>query len=234
MPSLVTRNRRRIRDAMDFLSAHHRPISITIEGEASRFSSRVIKAEHGEVPSRVGTGRSLLIEMLCPENGNGLIQSSGAVTVSFSFGKSDCEFTSSYIKKSVLSPYYGHLITYPESMTVLERRRNDRYEIGTAMAPLFASAMLTLRTGQYRQKSYDLKVFDISECGVGVLVERGMEELLAEIDPGIRLEHVELLASWTTIKVSGTVKHKSKIKDGKYVDLHLLGIQLDEKLEHYI
>jgi hypothetical protein len=34
--------------------------------------------------------------------------------------------------------------------------------------------------------------------------------------------------------VSGTVKHKSMMNEGKHRGLYLVGIRLDEKLEHYI
>jgi len=33
--------------------------------------------------------------------------------------------------------------------------------------------------------------------------------------------------------VDGTVRHKSRMHKGKYSGYHLVGIELDEKLEHY-
>ena len=93
---------------------------------------------------------------------------------------------------------------------------------------------ITIKTSALEEKDYDLKVFDISENGVGLLVGGEMKALLEQTDPGQRLEEVELLAAWTTIKVSGTVKHKSMVNEGKYHGRYLVGIRLDEKLEHYI
>jgi hypothetical protein len=234
MPSLTTKNKRRIREAIDFLNSKRRPIAIRIEGASPRFSSRIIKADHGDLLAKAGMGGNLLIDPLSPEEGNDLIQSSGAIKVRFSIGKSECEFLSHYINRSVVSPYYGHIITYPEAITILDRRRDNRYETDHVEAPLFVSARITIKTSALEEKDYDLKVFDISENGVGLLVGGEMKALLEQTDPGKRLEEVELLASWTTIKVSGTVKHKSMVNEGKYHGRYLVGIRLDEKLEHYI
>jgi hypothetical protein len=91
-----------------------------------------------------------------------------------------------------------------------------------------------VRTGQIQNESYDLKVFDISENGVGVLLGEDMQGLLKDVDLGCRLEEVELLASWTTVKLAGTVKHKSRIQEGKYGGCCVIGIQLDENLERCV
>jgi hypothetical protein len=230
--SLTTRNKRRIREAIEFLKKNSRSIGIRIDGEETPFTSKIIKVEHEEVLSRPGMGGTLLIEVLCPETGNELIQSKGSLTVSFSLGKYDCEFTSCFLEKSVMSPYYGHVITYPDSIVIVNRRRHNRYERGTSEAPLFLDARLVVKTGDGREKSYDLKIFDISERGVGVLVGEDMQDLLQAIDIGYRIEEFELLAAWMTIKVSGTVKHKSKITEGKYTGYYLVGIHLDDRLEH--
>ena len=123
---------------------------------------------------------------------------------------------------------------YPEAITLSDRRKLDRHKIDRVQAPLFAHARLTIMTSSLKEKSYDLKVFEISEKGVGVFVGEETQELLEEMYLGKRLEGIDLLASWTTIKVSGTVKHKSGIDTGKYRGFHLVGIQLDEELEHYI
>ena len=209
------------------------PIGIKIEGEATSFTSKIIKADHGDVLARPGMGGTLLIEILCPEGGNELIQSARSLTVNFSLGKSEGEFTSHFVKKSVTSPYFGHIITYPESILIVNRRRHNRYERGTSEAPLFLDARLTVKDSHGQDKSYDLKVFDISERGVGIIVGEEMQELLQGMDVGYRVEELELLAAWMTIKVSGTVRHKSKINEGKYTGHYLVGIQLDDKLEHF-
>lgn len=236
MAILINRNRRKIRDAVDFLNRNRRPVTIALEGDENPFTSKIIKAEHGEetFPRPDGPGRYILVEMLSPRNGNDLIHASRVIRIGFSLGKSECEFSSRYIRKSVLSPYYGHIITYPECITVKDRRRHNRYEIETSKAPLFVNARLTVQTGRLRNRRYDLPVFDISENGVGVLLGEDMQGLLREVDFGCRLEEVELQAPWTTVKLAGTVRHKSRVHEGKYGGCCVLGIQLDENLERCV
>jgi hypothetical protein len=76
-------------------------------------------------------------------------------------------------------------------------------------------------------------VFDVSEDGVGILVGQELFNWLDRIGIGDRLKGVELSAPWTIVRVDGTVRHKSRMRRGKYGSYHLLGIELDEKLQHY-
>jgi len=234
MSSPTTRNKRRIREAIDFLKSSRRAVEIKVDGQENPFTSKIITVDHGDVLARPGMGGTLLIETLCPETGNDLIEAKKSVTVSFSLGKYDCEFTSLFVRRSKISPYYGHIITYPECIRILNRRRHNRYERGTSEAPLFLDARLNIRIGGDPGKEYDFKVFDVSEQGLGILVGADMQDFLQAVDIGYRIEELELLAAWMTIKVSGTVKHKSKIDEGKYSGHYLVGIQLDERLEHYV
>lgn len=234
MSGPATRNKRKIREAVEFLKNSRRSVLIKIEGQESPFTSKIIKADHGDVLARPGTGGSLLIETLRPDSGNDLMQIKKPLTVNFSLGKYDCEFTSHFIKKSRISPYYGHIITYPECIRILNRRRYNRYERGSWESPIFLDARLTMKTVRGRDRYYDFTVFDLSEHGVGILAGEDTQNFVETIDVGYRIEELELLAAWMTIKVSGTVKHKSKLNEGKYAGCCLVGIQLDERLEHCV
>jgi len=225
MSSPATRNWRKIREAFEFLKNERRPIRIRIEGEETPFISKIIKAEHGD---------ALFIEVLRPQKGNELIQTKKPLTVGFSIGKCEYEVKAFFVRKSVISPYFGHIISYPGSIQIVNRRRHNRYERDTLHAPLFLDATLTFRTGQRRNKIYDLKVFDLSEQGVGILAGEDMQEFLQAVDLGCRVEELELLAAWMTVKVAGTVKHKSRIREGKYTGCYHVGVQLDERLEHCV
>jgi len=66
-----------------------------------------------------------------------------------------------------------------------------------------------------------------------MLVGKELFNWLERIGIGDRLKEVELYAPWTIVRVDGTVRHKSKMHEGEYSGYHLLGIELDEKLEHY-
>jgi len=154
--------------------------------------------------------------------------------VRFSLGESECEFTSYYVTESAEPPYFGHMITYPGALIIVDRRMDKRNAIGTEREPLFVHANLTMRISGTQEKSYDLKVFDVSEKGVGLLVSEEQSHLLERTGIGDKLKGVELYAIWTMIRVDGTVRHKSKVREGEYSGYHILGIELDEKLEHYL
>ena len=232
MSTLHTKSIKMIREAIDFLNNNRRPITVQIGGEAPCFASRIIKANHGDLLSRIGTGERLIIDWLSPQKGNDLIQSKSPIRARFSLGKSECEFTSYYVTKSVAPPYFGHLISYPEALIVVERRRGSRNAIGTERGPLFVHAKLTMRTSESQERSYDLLVFDVSEKGVGLLVGEKQSDSLARIGIGDAIE-LELYAPWTMVRADGIVRHMSKILEGEYNGYQLLGIELTEKLEHY-
>jgi hypothetical protein len=231
MTTLHTNNTERIKEAIEFLYNNQRPITVQIEGKATCFASAIVGVDHGDVLSRSGSSKRLVIEWLSPQEGNDLIQSWNPIRVRFSLGKSECEFTSHYITKSDEPPYFGHMITYPEALIIVDRRTDGRNAIGTDQEPLFAYAKLTIRISGSQEKSYELRVFDVSENGVGLLVSEEQSDLLERTGIGDRLEAVELYAPWTMVRVNGTVRHKSRLREGE--GYYLLGIQLDEKLEHY-
>jgi c-di-GMP-binding flagellar brake protein YcgR len=229
--SLSTKNKKRIRDAIEFLHINQRPITVQIEGEETLFASKIVKVEHGKAISNRINER-LVIDWLSPQKGKDLIQSRNPIRIRFSLGKSECEFTSYYVTESTESQYLGHMITYPEALVVVDRRRNRRNAIGSEQSPLFVHAKLTIMRGGPQEESYELRVFDISEKGVGLLIGRELSGLQERIGIGDRLE-LELYAPWTMVRMNGTVRHKSPMRGGEYSGHQLLGIELDEKLEHY-
>jgi hypothetical protein len=234
MPDFITKSKARIRQAIDYLAVHRRPITVKMEWEPTFFDSMIVKADHGDPLSKTGAGGRVFIQWLSPPRGNNLIQSVvSPVQVRFSLGKYKLAFTSSYITKSLESPHLGHIITYPEALVLADRRRSDRHEVDRNVAPFFAEARIKVRAGRSKKKAYDLKVFDVSESGVGILVGKELFNWLERIGIGDRLKEVELYAPWTIVRVDGTVRHKSKMHEGEYSGYHLLGIELDEKLEHY-
>jgi hypothetical protein len=233
MPDFITKNGERIKRAIDLLAVNRRPITVKIEGEQSLFDSMIVKADPGDPVSKAGTPRRVFIQWLSPPEGNNLIQSARTVQVRFSLGKYNLAFTAYYVTKSLESPYLGHVITYPEALVIADRRRHERHEADSKAAPLFAKAKVSIGASGSQEKVYDLRVFDVSENGVGILVGQELFDWLRRIGIGDKLKGVELSAPWTIVRVDGTVRHKSKMHRGKYRDYRLLGIELDEKLEHY-
>jgi hypothetical protein len=234
MRYLTTKSNKIIRQAIDFVTLHRRPITLKTQGDQTLFDSVIVKAEHGDPFSRLGLAKRPIVDWLSPAKGNDLIQSTNPIEVRFSLAKSQCEFISFYVTRSVESPYFGNIISYPESLAIGDRRRQDRHEIDSESTPLFVNARLRTKATRSREKSYDLDIFDVCEKGVGILVGKDLYDFLERIRVGDRLMEVELYAPWSIVKVDGTVKHKSKISEGKYKGYHVLGIELDEKLEHYV
>jgi sulfur carrier protein ThiS len=233
MRDFITKSKERIRQVIDFLAVNRKPIAVKIEGEQTLFDSKILKVDHGDPASKAGTVGRVFIQWLSPAKGNDVIQSASPVQVRCSLGKYKLAFTSYYITKGLESPYLGHIITYPESLVIADRRRQDRREVDSKAKPLFAKAKISMRAGGSQGRVYDFRVFDVSETGVGILVGEELFDWLERIGIGDRLEEVELYAPWTIVRVDGTVRHKSRMHKGKYSGYHLLGIELDEKLEHY-
>ena len=233
MPEFVTKSRARIRQAIDFLVTNRRSIKVKIEWEPTLFDSTIVKADHGNPLLKTGGGGRVFIQWLSPPRGNNIIDSVSPVEVRFSLGKYKLAFTSNYITKNLEPHNLGLIITYPEALVLADRRRSDRHEVDSTSAPFFAEARIKVRAGLSKKKAYDLKVFDISESGVGILVGKELFNWLERIGIGDRLREVELYAPWTIVRMGGTVRHKSRIREGEYSGHRLLGIELDEKLEHY-
>jgi c-di-GMP-binding flagellar brake protein YcgR len=185
--SLSTKNKKRIRDAIEFLHINQRPITVQIEGEETFFASKIVKVEHGKAISN-GINERLVIDWLSPQKGKDLIQSRSPIRIRFSLGKSEWEFTSYYVTESTESQHLGHMITYPEALVVIDRRKNRRNAIGSEQSPLFVHAKLTIMRGGPQEESYELRVFDISEKGVGILIGPELSELQERIGIGDRLE----------------------------------------------
>ena len=234
MPDLILRNGARIRQAIDFAAGNRTPIAVRLDEEQTLFDSMIVKVDHRDPVSKAGTPGRVFIQWLSPPKGNNLIQSARTVRVRFSLGKYSLVFTSYYVTKSLETPYLGHIITYPEALVIADRRRHDRHEVDSKTAPLFSRAKISMRAGRSQEKVYELRIFDVSENGIGILVGNELFDWLEGIGIGDRLEEVELYAPWTIVRVDGTVRHKSRMRKGRYSGHRLLGIELDEKLEHYV
>ena len=191
MAEFSTKSKARIREAIDFLVVSRRPITVKLEWQRTLFDSRIVKADHGDPLSKTGVDGRVLIQWLSPPRGNNLIQCMSPVQVRFSLGKYKLAFTSYYITKSLESSHLGHIISYPEGLVLADRRRSDRHEVGSNAAPFFGKAKIRMRAGRSQEKVYDLRVFDVSENGVGVLIDSALFDWLERIGIGDRLKEVE-------------------------------------------
>jgi len=231
MPEMRSKNKKRIRETIESLFYGDGTVELEFEEEETPFASRIIKVDHEDALLKHGKRGTLILSRLSPQKGNAIIQSASQMKVRFHLRGLEYHFTSNYIAKSFESPFFGYIITYPEELMIPDRRRDSRHEIGGEVPPPFVNARFTLRESSGRDKSYDLKVFDISKNGVGILVWKEQYDLLDKMKSGKKLEEMDLFATWTEAKVSGTVKHASIINEGKYRGHYRMGIKLDESLE---
>jgi hypothetical protein len=229
----ITKSEGRVRQALDLLVARGKSIAVKIQGEQTLFDSKIVEADHGDLDSKSRIANTVYIEWLSPPEGNSLIQSSRAVQVKFSLAQYNFAFTSDYVTTSLRSSCRGHIISYPKALMVGDRRLHDRYETGSKKAPIFATATIKMKEGHTQVNLSDLGVFDVSENGVGILVDKKLLSRLSRIGIGTRLNGLELSAPWAIVKTHGIVKHMSKMRRGEYDGYHLLGIELDDKLEYY-
>ena len=110
-------------------------------------------------------------------------------------------------------------------MDIKENRREERikYKIPESVYVEF-----TLGKKPRKGKVYDLKVMDCSSNGLGMVVTQKDFDLLQMVDEGEKLEDITFCATWTMFNVDGTIRHKSKIEDGKYQGCFILGIETSD------
>jgi len=108
---------------------------------------------------------------------------------------------------------------------VIDNKEKRRWERFQYKLPESVYVEFQLGKTPNKGKVYDLKVMDYSRNGLGIVVTRKDSELLQMIDEGDKIKSITFCASWTMTKVDGTVRHKSKIEEGKYKDCYILGIE---------
>lgn len=228
MPSHFTETKERLRELIDFLISGKRDITIKIEGNKASYRSRIIKADYGDTLSNVGKGRRLFIERLTPDTGNALLKLSHGLVIQFQLSNNPCQFESKYLGESTNYPDIGLIVSFPQSVGIQERRSYDR---NTKKTPEFLHAFLTLPKGAGKVVSFKLKIVNRSADGIGMLVTKKNFHLLKMIKRGDKLQNLELYASKSMVRASGTVRHKTKLEETKYKGFYILGIKLDETLE---
>ena len=121
------------------------------------------------------------------------------------------------------------IVSFPEAIKIKERRSYDR---DGKKIPDFVNAVFTLRKGGKKYRTYRLEIIDRSADGVGVLITKKDFDLLEIVKEGDKLQDLELYAPSAMIKLAGTVRHKTEIRDPRYKGSYALGIKLDETLEN--
>lgn len=221
-------NKQKIIQIINHLITKKTELKILIEGEETVFTSQFIKITQKNTPSKAGNVPELIIEKLYPETGNTLIQSSPKVVVEFLVNKNTCRCHVEYIGASSTYPDLGFIVSFPESIEIKEKRREDRF---VHEMPEFVSASFRLGKGTKNDKTYNLNVHDYSRYGLGLLITKDDFDLLQILKKGDKLQEINFYATWAMIKVDGVVRHMTKIKEGKHKGCYLLGIESSDIIE---
>jgi hypothetical protein len=220
-------NKHKILQIINYLIFERTEIKISIKEEKSLFSSRFIKLDQEDPLSNTEETPQMIIDKLFPEKGNTLIQSVPHVTVGFIIKGNICRCSLKYIGISGF-PYIGFIVSFPDRIQIAEKRKEERITYET---PEFVSVEFRLGKDVKKDKLYELNVLDYSEHGLGLLITQKDFDLLELLHKGDKIEDISFFASWTMIKVSGTVKHITKIEDGKHKGCYILGIGSPDIIE---
>ncbi|MFC1533355.1 hypothetical protein ACFL7M_08340 [Thermodesulfobacteriota bacterium] len=215
-------NKLKIMQIFNQLIINRSEIKIRLKGEETEFTSKFIKINQDDILSEIGKSPELIIEKLIPAKGNTLIQSFPEITAEFLIQKSLCRCTIVHTGTSSTHPYFGHILDFPESIEIEEKRREERflYENGG-----FVSVEFRLGEKSKDDKLYELNVFDCSKHGLCIIIPQKYFDLLQKIKVGDKLENITFYSARARINVDGTVRHKTKIDEGKYKDSYLIGIE---------
>jgi hypothetical protein len=229
MAWLTVDDNRKIMGVIHQVISERAEIRIRVTGEGTPFTSKIIKINHGDISSKVQTRPELIIAELFPEKGNSLIRSSPEVAVEFSINQNPYRCTVEYIGVRGTPPHDGLIVSFPESLEIEEKREEERFTYETPEV-IFAGFKLAGRSK--RDRFYQLNVLNCSKHGLALLVTQKDLDLLSTVHRGDRLAGITFLASWTMITVSGTVRHVTKIEQGKHRGYYSLGIDSRDIIEH--
>jgi len=199
-------------------------IKVSLTGEPESFFSRITsfkKDKEGGKPAR------LLIEKLAPDKGNLLLQSSSDLILEFFLNEKACRCRVEYAGTSNTPPHFGHIVSFPQLVEFRERRREKRFVYNT---PEFVSVEFSLKA-KGKRKIYELNVHDCSSHGLGILVTKKDFDLIEILRPGDKLEDITFYSESAIIRVSGIVRHMTRLRAGKYKGSFILGIESPDIIE---
>ncbi len=215
-------NKQKLMRIVDYLIHGGDEIEVRFNGQRSSFFSKFIKIKQGNPFSNNGGKHELIMEKLRPEEGNSLIQSVSQVAIGFSIENNLCRYPARYLGISNASPYYGFIVSFPETIQFKERRREERV---THRTPELFSVKFRLGKGPNRDKVYDLNVLNRSRHGLGLLITQKDFDLLRAVKVGDHLYDMMFLATSALVRVNSVVRHVTKIWAGKYKGCYVMGIQ---------
>ena len=204
-------------------------IKIKVEGETAEFFSKFIKVNPGEGSSDSGHGPELILEKLRPDKGNSLIQHATEVIGEFVVNKNHCKCNINVTSTSNIQPDSGFMVIFPESVEIEEKRREERFQYAR---PEFVAVEFRTGKGSDKDKMHRVNILDHSVHGLGMIITQKDFDLLETLKDGDKLRDMTLYARESIIKVEGSIRHRTKIGEGKYKGSYILGIESPEIIEN--
>jgi len=223
-------NPQKIIKIIDHLISTKYDIKVIIKGESSPFTSKIINADQNYPSLAQGTKPIIIIDRLLPEKGNNLIQSSETVVLKFVISDQQCICSAKYIGISSMPPFFGFILSMPEMIDVEDRRIEKRvvYDI-----PDFLLAEITLEKGTKEEKGFELDVIDCAAHGLGMIITEKDLDLLKRVKVGDVIKDINFYASRAMLKIDGTVRHLTRIEEGKFKGGYYIGIESKDIIPSY-
>lgn len=229
----VLDNQRKIMGVLQKLVFNKTEIKVRVRGAKRPFSSKLLKIVEVETfleleDLEIDTEAQLVIEKLNPAKGDDLIQSFPHVIMEFLVNKNFCQCAVRNVGVSNLPPHFGFILSFPETLEIQEKRKEKRtrYE-----EPEMVSVEFRLATGGEKDRKYTLNVFDRSKGGFGLLVRQRDFDLLKILQRGDKLQNMTLYSESLMMRMDATVRHKTRLEEGKYKGCYILGIELPKSVK---
>ena len=229
----VLDNQRKIMGVLQKQVSNKTEIRVRVKGAKRPFISKLLKIVEAETlveleNLEIDTKAQLIIEKLEPARGDDLIQSFPDVIMEFLVNENFCQCAVRNFGVSNIPPHFGFILSFPETLEIQEKRREKRtrYE-----EPEMVSVEFRLPIGDEKDRKFTLNVFDHSKRGFGLLVRQKDFDLLKVLQRGDKLENMTFYSESLMMRIDATVRHKTKIEEGKYQGCYILGIELPERVK---
>ncbi|MFP3928324.1 MAG: hypothetical protein ACLFUP_05410, partial [Desulfobacteraceae bacterium] len=116
----------------------------------------------------------------------------------------------------------------PDATQARETRRERRF---VPAIPDFVYVEFDHQGSDGKPRSYRLQVLNCSEHGIGLLVRKEDFGLLDAVGPGTTISNMVFYATWTLIKAGATVRHLTRIKEGRHKGCYVMGVESQEIIE---
>lgn len=113
-----------------------------------------------------------------------------------------------------------------------DKRRDDRY---TCKVSEFVYVNLAIKDNSQKIRSYDLKVKDCTQNGLGIVIPLKDTNLIENINVGDHLKYVTFSSPWRVTSIEGIITHKTKLKGDYYKnrESYIIGLKSTEPIRKY-